>query len=86
MKKIFDEFTDLPVSREYKRQLRAKRDGRCIASGCHKPLATAFHCLKHAIQKRECERVRKGCRRRNKSKTYLLARRAQASRRAARAK
>lgn len=30
---IKDEFTDLPVSRQMKRQLRAKRDGYCVICG-----------------------------------------------------
>lgn len=44
--KIIDEFTDLPVSRQRKRQLRLKRDGQCII--CGRKLVTANHCAFHA--------------------------------------
>jgi hypothetical protein len=34
MNKILDEFTDLPVSRERKRQLRRNKQGLCKVSRC----------------------------------------------------
>lgn len=56
--KIHDEFTDLDVSHERKRQLRQLRDGLCVR--CNQPLADANHCLKHAIERREYYRRRNG--------------------------
>ncbi len=44
--KIIDEFTDLPVSRQRKRQMRMKRDGRCVI--CGKPRINATHCRRHS--------------------------------------
>lgn len=41
-KLIIDEFTDLPVSRQRKFQMRRARDGKCIV--CAKPRVTANHC------------------------------------------
>lgn len=54
--KIKDKFTNLPVSRQRKYQLRKKQSGMCII--CGKPRATAMHCLEHAIAHRERERKR----------------------------
>jgi hypothetical protein len=53
-KAIKDEFTDLPVSRQRKYQLRMARDGRCIT--CGEPAAESFWCLKHMVKIRERER------------------------------
>jgi hypothetical protein len=50
-KEIKDEFTDLPVSRQRKYQLRMARDGRCII--CGEPEVGSLSCLKHLIQNRE---------------------------------
>ncbi len=44
-KKIYDEFTDLPVSRQRKKQLRNIRDGLC--SVCSKKIFRAGFCKKH---------------------------------------
>ena len=63
--KIKDKFTNLPVSRQRKYQLRKKKNGLCIL--CGKPRVTAMHCLEHAIAKRESDR------RRYNSLTYRLA-------------
>src|SRR6266566_2476730 len=49
--KIIDEFTDLPISRQRKKQLRWMKNGRCETCGA--PAATAHQCLRHAIQDRE---------------------------------
>lgn len=54
--KIKDKFTNLPVSRQRKYQLRKKRAGMCVL--CGEPAVTAMHCLKHAIAKRELDRKR----------------------------
>lgn len=70
MKKIIDEFTDRPVSRARKQQLRRMRDGLCKL--CGKPVATTKFCLAHAVREREKNRKRHGCRQRNRSLTYQL--------------
>lgn len=57
---IQDEFTNLPVSRERKRQLRNKRDGKCRVSGCLEPLAIGECCLKHAAEIRDYVHKRRG--------------------------
>lgn len=44
--KIEDEFTNLPISRQRKWQLRRARDGGCHI--CGKKRKTAFLCEKHA--------------------------------------
>ncbi len=62
--KIKDKFSELPVSRQRKYQLRKKKAGLCIICGA--PRATAMHCLEHAIAKREQDR------RRYNSLTYRL--------------
>ncbi len=73
LRKIRDEFTDLPISRERKRQLRALKKGLCCIAGCEDPLATKVHCLKHAVERREkSRRLRKVTRRWKNAKTYLL--------------
>ena len=70
-KKIIDEFTSLPISRQQKWQLRRAKEGRCVI--CGEPKATAWHCLKHAIANREWARKYSGSVRRNKTLTYKLA-------------
>jgi hypothetical protein len=70
-KKIVDEFTDLPISRQQKWQLRRAKEGRCVI--CGEPKVTAWHCLKHAIANREWARKYSGSVRRNKTLTYRLA-------------
>lgn len=59
---IEDEFTDLPISRTRKMQLRRKRDGRCYT--CGKP--RGFNALK-------CDRCM-GRDRREKREAYRLRR------------
>lgn len=59
MKTIQDEFTDLPVSRQRKQQLRNHRDGKCLL--CRNPLFSASHCEKHHFAHHERQRKRKGC-------------------------
>lgn len=70
-KKIVDEFTDLPISRQQKWQLRRAKEGRCVI--CGQPKVTAWHCLKHAIANREWARKYSGSVRRNETLTYKLA-------------
>ena len=66
-KKIIDEFSDLPVARQRKTQLRYKRDGKCVV--CGQPVVTKTYCLKHALGARERERKRMGFKRRIRSLT-----------------
>jgi len=70
-KKIVDEFTELPISRQQKWQLRRAKEGRCVI--CGQPKVTAWHCLKHAIANREWARKYSGSVRRNQTLTYKLA-------------
>ncbi len=70
-KKIVDEFTELPISRQQKWQLRRAKEGRCVI--CGEPKVTAWHCLRHAIANREWARKYSGSVRRNKTLTYKLA-------------
>ena len=70
-KKIVDEFTELPISRQQKWQLRRAKEGRCVI--CGQPKVTAWHCLKHAIANREWARKYSGSVRRNETLTYKLA-------------
>ena len=73
LRKIQDEFTDLPISRERKRQLRALKNGQCCIAGCEEPLATKVHCLQHAVERREKSRKERNVTRRWKNaKTYQL--------------
>ena len=60
--RIVDEFSALPVSKQRKWQLRKLTAGKCLRCGA--PLATATHCLKHAIKRREHERKKRGFTRR----------------------
>jgi hypothetical protein len=68
---IRDEFTDLPISRQRKYQLRMKREKRCQLCGA--PVAKGSYCLKHWIEQREFARRKFGCKRRNyNALSYLL--------------
>jgi len=68
---IIDQFTDLPITRQRKWQLRKQAEGKCITCGA--PAVVAFFCLKHAVGKREYERVKEGFKFRKPScKTYQL--------------
>ena len=57
-KRIKDEFAELRVSRQYRYQLRMKRDGRCII--CGEPAVTKWKCLKHMVKARERQRRKRG--------------------------
>src|SRR5437899_1700139 len=59
-KQIRDEFTDLPLSRQRKYQLRKQRDGRC--SECGAPASAGSRCVQHLVQARENQRQKRGTR------------------------
>jgi len=61
-RRIEDEFTDLPVSRQRKYQLRMKRDRRCTE--CGEPAVQGSRCLKHLVKARERQRKKRGLKRR----------------------
>ena len=69
MKKIIDEFTNLPISRQLKYQKRHQKDNRCTFC-----MDLAFKgtskCKKHLIAKRELSRVRQNCQKRYNSISY----------------
>lgn len=59
---IQDEFTELPISRQRKYQLRKQRDQRCTECGA--PVIRGSRCLKHLIRARERQREKLGLKRR----------------------
>ena len=61
-KRIKDEFTGLRISRQYRYQLRMKRQKRCII--CGEPAVTKWKCLKHMVKARERQRKKLGLHRR----------------------
>ena len=61
-KRIEDEFTNLPISRQRKYQLRMQRDNRCTE--CGEPAAQGSRCLRHLVKARERQRKKRGLRRR----------------------
>jgi hypothetical protein len=68
---IHDEFTDMPVSRERRRQLRKIAKGLCQIGTCQNPLQNCSLCKEHIVAAREMSRRRRGAKRRNlKSKSY----------------
>ena len=70
-KPYHDEFSDLPISRQRKYQLRREKENKCII--CGEPAVVARYCLKHAIIYREAQRRALGYKtRRFGSKTYKL--------------
>jgi hypothetical protein len=74
-KRIKDEFSGLPMSRQYRYQLRMKRDKRCII--CGEPAVTKWKCLKHMVEARERQRKKMGLRRRLRNAlSYRLQRNA----------
>ena len=79
-KKINDEFTDLPVSKQRKFQLRMERDGRCRI--CGELAVGRFYCLKHLVKDRERARKKIGAKKRLKgARSYRLERERRAARR-----
>ena len=61
-RRIQDEFTDLPISRQRKYQLRMQRDKRCTE--CGEPAIQGSRCLKHLVKARERQRKKRGLKRR----------------------
>ena len=61
-KRIKDEFTELPISRQRKYQLRMQRDRRCTE--CGRPAIQGSRCLKHLVKARERQRKKRGLKRR----------------------
>jgi hypothetical protein len=61
-KRIQDEFTELPISRQRKYQLRMQRDKRCTE--CGQPAIQGSRCLKHLVKARERQRTKRGLKRR----------------------
>ena len=61
-KPIKDEFAKLPISRQYRYQLRMRREKRCII--CGEPAVTKWKCLKHMVKARERQRKKLGLQRR----------------------
>lgn len=69
--KIIDQFTDLPISRQRKWQLRMREKRRCTECG---GVAISSHlCADHMIYRRELQRKYQKCKRRNyNSKSYQM--------------
>ena len=61
-RRIQDEFTELPISRQRKYQLRMQRDRRCTE--CGEPAIQGSRCLKHLVKARERQRKKRGLKRR----------------------
>jgi hypothetical protein len=61
-KRIEDEFTDLPMSRQRKYQMRMQRDQRCTE--CGEPSVKGSRCLKHLVKAGERQRKKRGLKRR----------------------
>ncbi len=61
-KRIQDEFTELPISRQRKYQLRMQRDHRCTECGA--PAAQGSRCVRHLVKARERQRKKRGLKRR----------------------
>ncbi|HWX21973.1 MAG TPA: hypothetical protein VN578_18895 [Candidatus Binatia bacterium] len=61
-KRIEDEFTNLPISRQRKYQLRMQRDNCCTE--CGEPAAQGSRCLRHLVKARERQRKKRGLKRR----------------------
>jgi hypothetical protein len=61
-KRIQDEYTDLPISRQRKYQLRMRRDNRCTE--CGEPAVQGSRCLEHLVKARERQRRKRGLKRR----------------------
>jgi len=68
---IVDEFSNLPISRQRKYQLRMQRDQRCTI--CGQPAVKGLRCLDHLVRDREQTRKRAGYTRRyNNSFSYKM--------------
>ena len=72
-KPIQDEFTKLRVSRQWRYQLRMRRDKRCII--CGEPVVRNLMCLDHMVKARERQRKRLGLKGRHRNAlSYRLQR------------
>jgi len=72
-KAIKDEFAKLRVSRQWRYQLRMRRDKRCII--CGEPVVSGLMCLEHMVKARERQRERLGLKRRHRNAlSYRLQR------------
>lgn len=73
---IHDRFSNLPLTKQRKWQLRREKENNCII--CGEPAVVSRYCLKHAIAVRERQRQRIPCqriprqRRNYGSRTYKL--------------
>jgi hypothetical protein len=61
-RRIEDEFTNMPISRQRKYQLRMQRDKRCTECGEHALVGS--RCLRHLVKARERQRKKRGLKRR----------------------
>lgn len=68
--KIKDAFSELPISKQRKYQLRHQKKGLCIK--CNGKAAIKGLCLRHAVYARERQRKQVGCVKRNHSLTYRM--------------
>ena len=62
-KPIKDKFTKLKISRQWRYQLRMRRDKRCVI--CGEPAIRGPMCLEHMVKARERQRMRLGLKRRH---------------------
>ena len=62
-KPIKDKFTKLKISRQWRYQLRMRRDKRCVI--CGKPIIRGLICLDHMVKARERQRKKLGLKRRH---------------------
>jgi hypothetical protein len=68
---VDDEFSNLPISRQRKWQLRNIQAGLCQICSA-KAVTLGGLCLEHLIKNREKQRVKQGSKRRYRSKSYEL--------------
>ena len=70
-KPIKDKFSKLKISRQWRYQLRMRRDKRCVI--CGTPITRGLMCLDHMVAARERQRL--GLKRRHRNAlTYRLQR------------
>jgi hypothetical protein len=62
-KPIKDKFTKLKISRQWRYQLRMRRDKRCVI--CGEPIFRGLMCLDHMVKARERQRKKLGLKRRH---------------------
>ena len=69
---IQDEFTDLPISRQRKWQLRRSKTGKCQQCGQRFETGANGHCLHCMIKRLDNSRKRSGHRKRYRSLSWRL--------------